>query len=189
MNRFDIWNKKNTPRFTLQKRTLLCKCIDVYDGDTCTLAVFINDSDPVPYAFHTRMLGYDSPELKSKDQVEKDEGKKCREVLKSLIFDKMVVVVFGDEHGKKEDKFGRQLATIFVRSKEGNGATLCGYLLPETSPALPADVGTTSEMFNVNRFMIDNVCCYPYQGEKKRDFSEYYQEFVRRSTAKESKST
>ncbi len=60
--------KDNVKSFDLDKKILVCKVLDVYDGDTFTAAIPFAGSI---YSVRVRMSGIDAPEIKTKDEDEK----------------------------------------------------------------------------------------------------------------------
>lgn len=63
-------NKDNVSLFTLKGLVCLCKLIDVYDGDTCTIVILTSMctsgcTSKSPTAFKLRLAHIDTPELKS----------------------------------------------------------------------------------------------------------------------------
>jgi micrococcal nuclease len=99
--------------WTFIGQTKKAKVIDIYDGDTCTIAMWIGFQR---YSFKLRLYGIDTPELRTKNAVEKEAGYKAKDYLCSLILNKKVKIVFAD----KEEKFGRLLGTIFLGDKNIN---------------------------------------------------------------------
>ena len=80
------------------------KVVSVYDGDTCRV-VF-----PVLrklYKFNCRIMGVDTPEIRTRDKAEKEYGLKVRDKLRERILDQVVWVECGDF-----DKYGRLLIDI-----------------------------------------------------------------------------
>jgi len=53
----------NTSKFSLENKILPAKCLDIYDGDTATFAVIINNE---LYKFNMRFSGIDTPEIRPK---------------------------------------------------------------------------------------------------------------------------
>tara|TARA_Y100000389_G_scaffold27418_1_gene23521 strand:- start:2938 stop:3390 length:453 start_codon:yes stop_codon:yes gene_type:complete len=100
---------KNISFWSLAGKKLKCKPVHIYDGDTIHVIIILNNK---PCKWKVRMLGYDSPEmkpLKSKENREDEikRAKEARDALKSLIFNKVVEIEFGEF-----DKYGRPLGTI-----------------------------------------------------------------------------
>lgn len=88
------------------------KCVRVYDGDTFHLGVVL----PPPYGatrFCIRLLGVDTPELRSRDSAEKALAREARDIVKKVILNKIVTV-----NVSQYDKYGRILARITTPSGE-----------------------------------------------------------------------
>lgn len=113
--------------FSFEGIDTMCKVIDAYDGDTCTV-VFIHPTFRHAIKTKVRCLGYDSPEMKlprvsdlgSKQEMEKMEEERNKKkklavaardrLLELCTLDpKGVRVVFG-----KDDKYGRPLASFYL---------------------------------------------------------------------------
>jgi endonuclease YncB( thermonuclease family) len=95
---------ENTKKFNFNNRCIKAKCVKVYDGDTITAAF---DLGGVFYTFSIRMNGYDSPEIRTKDENEKKFAILSRDYLKSIILDKIITLKC-----KSNDKYGRILADV-----------------------------------------------------------------------------
>lgn len=96
-----------SPTFTI------CRCIDVYDGDTCTIIGVVGEN---PYKFSVRMLGYDTPEMKSDIPGEKYVATIAKNLLSEMILDKYIRI----EISPSRDKYGRLLATLYDMSDGSN---------------------------------------------------------------------
>ena len=97
------------------------KCVKVYDGDTFHLGIVL----PSPYGatrFCARLLGVDTPELRSKDSAEKSLAREARDIVKKQILNKIVSV-----NASQYDKYGRLLTRITTPS----GEDLSQYLINE----------------------------------------------------------
>lgn len=97
------------------------KCVRVYDGDTFHLGVVL----PAPYGatrFCVRLLGVDTPELRSRDNAEKSLAREARDIVKKMILNKIVGV-----NVSQYDKYGRILARITLPS----GKDLSQHLIEE----------------------------------------------------------
>jgi endonuclease YncB( thermonuclease family) len=71
--------------WTFIGQTKKAKVIEIYDGDTCTIAMWIGFQR---YSFKLRLYGIDTPELRTKNAAEKEAGYKAKEYLCSLILGK-----------------------------------------------------------------------------------------------------
>lgn len=85
----------------------VCSC---YDGDTCTIIFRWNKKD---IKISCRIVGIDTPELRTKNMLEKDKAIKARDYLRNLILNKIVNVELF-----KFDKYGRPLVKIGINGKD-----------------------------------------------------------------------
>ena len=89
------------------------KVIKVYDGDTITIATALHNGDIYPsmglYQFHVRLLGIDTPELKTKNVAEHELGILARDALSEMIINKVVRL-----ENISYDKYGRILCHVFL---------------------------------------------------------------------------
>ena len=72
----------NTPEFTLSDRDFYSKILDIYDGDTVTLTVKVNETY---YRMNARLHGIDTPEMRSCNEDVKHAAKQARNYLIRLI--------------------------------------------------------------------------------------------------------
>lgn len=99
--------------FSFNGRKLLAKVIHILDGDTLKVNLFVGKELK---QFVIRMHGYDSPEMKTKNHLEKEYALRSKNILSELILHKIVKL-----DCFKYDKYGRILANVFVKS---NGKTI-----------------------------------------------------------------
>ena len=125
-------NYDNTKKFSFNGKTINCKVVKVYDGDSVTLAFPFNNAI---YRFNCRLVGIDTPELRSRDKLEKNLAYIVRDFLSSLILHKIVKVDFFDM-----DKYGRPLIKIFT-----NDNICVNTLLIEKEYAIKYDGGTKAD--------------------------------------------
>ena len=83
------------------------RCIKVYDGDTITIAGKLPYKHSPIYRFSVRLNGIDTPEIKGKDDDEKECAKLARDALKELILNKTVHL-----RNVQTEKYGRLLAEV-----------------------------------------------------------------------------
>jgi len=126
-----------------------CKIVDVYDGDTITIVLFLNDR-PIKLKF--RMLGYDSPEIKpsktlANRELHKDAAVFVRDKLKERILNKVLWVSFVEE-----EKYGRAMGKL--------------YEVSNTSPN-----AFSGNEICINTWMIDNKYGKVYNGGRKEEFT------------------
>ena len=84
----------------------------VYDGDTCTCIVDLGFK--LSAKIKVRMIGIDTPEIRTIDASEKVRGEAARDFLRNKILDKNVIL-----HTQKKGKFGRWLGEIWEIPNEG----------------------------------------------------------------------
>ena len=83
--------------------------IKVYDGDSITIAAYLPmDSSPL-FRFSVRLNGIDTPEIKGKNEDEKEAAKAARDALSNLILHKVVTLKNVDT-----EKYGRILADVYL---------------------------------------------------------------------------
>lgn len=84
----------------------IAEVVSVYDGDTCTCVVDLGFKTQV--RIKVRMIGIDTPEIRTKDLDEKEKGLATRDWLRERILGKKVLL-----HTKERGKFGRWLGMIW----------------------------------------------------------------------------
>ena len=89
------------------------KVVKVHDGDTITIVTVLFNGDVSPksnlYKFNVRVLGIDTPELKTKNVKEKELGIVARDALRALLMNKVVKL-----KNVSYDKYGRILCNVFL---------------------------------------------------------------------------
>lgn len=98
---------ENTPFLTFTGKTFRGKVIDVYDGDTMTIAILYY-GDYV--CVRCRLEGIDCPEIRTKNAEEKEKGLKARNYVKDLLLNRIVTMVCSDN----KDKYDRVLARLIL---------------------------------------------------------------------------
>jgi micrococcal nuclease len=115
----------NTDEFSLAGETYEAKCVDVYDGDTITV-VMKPKIDTKYSKFKIRLLGIDTPEIRTRDIEEKQLGYIARDFLQQKILNKIVTIKCG-EFGN----FGRLLGVVLLDDENINELMLAdGYAVP-----------------------------------------------------------
>tara|TARA_B100001248_G_scaffold249277_1_gene222348 strand:+ start:4011 stop:4451 length:441 start_codon:yes stop_codon:yes gene_type:complete len=94
--------------FSLNNHKYKAKVVNVYDGDTIKVVILFHNKLT---RFSLRMTGYDSPELRTKNQNEKAAAIKARDALSNKINNKII-----DLHCGKFDKYGRLLGTVYLEN-------------------------------------------------------------------------
>ena len=80
----------------------IAEVVSVYDGDTCTCVVDLGFKTSV--RIKVRLVGIDTPEVRTRDLEEKEKGIETRDWLREKILGKKVLL-----HTVKRGKFGRWL--------------------------------------------------------------------------------
>ena len=83
--------------------------IKVYDGDTITIASRMPYPESPLYRFSVRLNGIDTPEIKGKNEDEKEIAKKARNELTALIMNKEITL-----KNVQSEKYGRILADVYL---------------------------------------------------------------------------
>lgn len=92
------------------------KVVNVYDGDTIHIAS--NEINcPFPnksFRFIIRIKHIDTPELRTKNEKEKELAKKAKKAMEELVLNQYVTL----EEIEHESKWGRILATVKINGKD-----------------------------------------------------------------------
>jgi len=106
MSREDLENLESATDFKecMKNSVILGKVVNVYDGDTVKIIMPLNDQF---YRWNCRLIGVDTPELRTKCELEKQFGYTVRDKLREKILNQIVSVIC-DEF----DKYGRLLVQI-----------------------------------------------------------------------------
>tara|TARA_B110000902_G_C14248045_1_gene565032 strand:- start:244 stop:654 length:411 start_codon:yes stop_codon:yes gene_type:complete len=99
---------KNTQVFSFNNFKTKAKVVKVYDGDTIWVAFNYKGKY---VRIKIRLYGIDTPELRSKHNLEKEKAIDAREYLKRMIFNKIITLECG-----KFDKYGRLLGKIYYNN-------------------------------------------------------------------------
>jgi micrococcal nuclease len=91
---------------------MLCKVVEVYDGDTVTLCFKFRGKY---FKKRCRLYGINAPEIRSKNIQEKEKGRNSKNYVYSILQDKIVIFKC-----KGYDKYGRLLGDIFLDGKNIN---------------------------------------------------------------------
>ena len=83
--------------------------IKVYDGDTITIASKLPYPDSKLYRFSVRLNGIDCPEIKGKDENEKQCAQIAKQEMSVLVLNKVVTLKNVDT-----EKYGRILADVYI---------------------------------------------------------------------------
>lgn len=93
--------------------------IKVYDGDTITIASRLPYADSPLYRFSVRLNGIDCPEMKSRDDSEKECAVLAKKAVSDLVMNKTIIL-----KNVQTEKYGRLLADVYI-----NDLHLNAYLI------------------------------------------------------------
>lgn len=113
MDNFEILSKEldnldilSIQKFSFKNYTTLLKIIKVIDGDSIIGVFKFNN---IFYKYNFRINGIDTPEIHSKNIIEKNKGIAAKEYLTNKILNKILLSDFLDF-----DKYGRILVNIYI---------------------------------------------------------------------------
>ena len=113
---FDYCNKEDDSKVITWEDTIPFtvpikggKVIKVYDGDSITIAAKLPFDNSLLYRFSVRLNGIDTPEIKGKNEDEKEAAKNARDALSKLILNKHITLKNVDN-----EKYGRVLADVYL---------------------------------------------------------------------------
>lgn len=101
-----------TNKFSLNGHKTYAKCVHVYDGDTIHTVFKLPNSHEC-HKWVIRLMGIDTPEMKSKNTAEKAKATETRDFLRKMVLDKIIILDCLDF-----DKYGRLLANIYLDGNE-----------------------------------------------------------------------
>lgn len=148
-----------TPRFALKGR-YHAKVVDVYDGDTCQIVLWVGMclGGLTNYVgvrrFTLRIEGIDAPEMKDDSEEVRRRAVVARDYLRQLILDRNVVVVL-----KGTEKYGRLLGRIEVYR---TAMCFTGCCLDDMCRSL-----CCSSKLDVSQEMIDEGHAKAYDGGRR----------------------
>ena len=131
--------KSNTDYMTLENNEYTAKIVYIYDGDT--MHVVFKEFGTF-FRWNCRISGVDTPELRTRNEKEKEMGYKVRDVLRDNLMDKIVKIKCGEF-----DKYGRLLIDVFIpeemkSSSQSQETKLLSTWLIENGYAYAYDGGT-----------------------------------------------
>tara|TARA_B100001248_G_C27374210_1_gene453292 strand:- start:1278 stop:1769 length:492 start_codon:yes stop_codon:yes gene_type:complete len=108
------WDEVNDSfkELSLENEEKLGKVVSVYDGDTIKIVFPLHDK---LYKWNCRLGRVDTPELRTRNELEKKFGYEVRDKLREKILNKLVNVKCGDF-----DKYGRLLTEIYIENESVN---------------------------------------------------------------------
>jgi micrococcal nuclease len=125
---------KETPMLNMKGNAYLAKVVYIYDGDT--MHVVFKEFGSY-YRWNCRIIGVDTPELRTKNEEEKKMGYEVRDILRDMFMNKIVTVNTFDF-----DKYGRLLIDIVFEDEELNETTALSEWLVKHNYAYSYNGGT-----------------------------------------------
>jgi endonuclease YncB( thermonuclease family) len=125
----------DTKPFVLPVRQ--CKVVKVYDGDTITVAFYLNRT---LYRTNVRLLGIDCAELKGSSEEEKKMAMAARDALSAKIMNEVVEL-----RKTSAEKYGRLLAEVWL------GDTNVNVWMLLNNYAVPYDGGNKAKAWSKQR--------------------------------------
>ena len=133
--------KENTECMTLKGNEYIAKVVYIYDGDT--MHVVFKEFDQY-YRWNCRIIGVDTPELRTKNETEKKAGYAIRDKLREMLMDKIVRVKCD-----AFDKYGRLLLDVYI----------------------PHELTGTNKEQLLSEWLISNHYAYAYGGGTKQSWN------------------
>lgn len=99
--------KEEVPLFSLDGIVVQAKVVDCYDGDTITCVFNPGDISEKKFRWKCRLIGIDTPEIRSRNKDDRERAIVARDYLRSLILDKEITL-----ECSKFDKYGRVLVNV-----------------------------------------------------------------------------
>lgn len=100
------------------------RVVGVYDGDSVTIDIDLGFNIWMRNQ-KVRLYGIDTPEIRGE---ERPEGLVAKDRLKELILDKDIIIT---SYKDRTGKYGRWLATIFLKEEDGSWMNINQTLLAE----------------------------------------------------------
>lgn len=133
--------RENTEFMSLKNKHYDAKIVHIYDGDTMHV-VFYEYGQYIKW--NCRVMGVDTPEIRTRNLQEKQLGLKVRDILIERLLNKIVKI-----HTDEFDKYGRLLIDVEM-------------------PLEPLVENQDSIM--LSEWLIANNYAYPYEGGTKRSW-------------------
>ena len=133
------------------------RVIDIYDGDTITIALklFESSNNIVIKKFGVRLMGIDTPEMKSKNADIKKAAFKARDRLYNLI------TGLNEKELKRKEICDKLSTNTFLVTIKIYGADLYGRILADIYPYDQINVKSFSQV------LLDEKLAYAYDGKTK----------------------
>jgi endonuclease YncB( thermonuclease family) len=147
---------KEIPLFDLKGKTFNAKIVDVYDGDTCNVVIYLNFKF---CRFKVRALGYDSPEMKP-PLSNKNRNKIINSAIKARNYFISKVTNINIELNKHYSK--KELSELLDNNTKVIKIKCCGW---DKYGRLLGEFICNKN--NINQDMINNGYGYKYYGGTK----------------------
>jgi endonuclease YncB( thermonuclease family) len=153
------WDKVDNKikMFSLEGTIQKGKCVHVYDGDTIKI-VFPLHGELLRWS--VRISGVDTPEIRTKNKLEKLYGYKVKKKLQNKILNKIIYL-----ECEEFDKYGRLLGYIYLIDDDQKGGSL------KKHENLPREK-------SINQWLIDNEYAFSYDGGTKKKWSDFLQKKI-----------
>lgn len=119
LHSWEEYTEDNVRPFSLEGKKHFAKISSVYDGDTVKCIFGFGGE---MFVWNCRISGVDTPELRTRNVLEKAHGYVARDRLRELILDKVVMITCGEF-----DKYGRLLIDIEL----SDGTNVSKWLVQE----------------------------------------------------------
>ena len=165
------YNITSTNCFTLNDKYTICRVVDIYDGDTCTIIIPLFDKY---YKFIVRLAEIDTCELTSKSSVNKELAYKARMRLFNFVTNKNLDLYVSRK--KMKDELNDNIYLIHILCGEFDKyGRLLGWLFPLKYITTPTMNDISIKSFN-HKLINDGYASY-YNGGTKLTEDEQLQHF------------
>ena len=154
--KFSSFNYDSLQEWSLNGKSFYTKILDIYDGDTVTICIKINDAY---HRMNCRLFGLDTPELRSNNEEEKIAAKKARCHLIHLITSQTMNPDCTRKEVRDICAQNQQIFWIECYSFDKYGRLL---------------IKISKEGFYINKKMIDDGFAGEYDGKTKGQWTDYF---------------
>ena len=149
---------QNTPQFSLQDQLHTVRVVDIYDGDTITVIIYLNK---VYYRYTVRLEGIDTCEMKSKDNTTKNLALQARKRLFELISKEKVIIEPTISRKELREILNKNVYLIRLKCGEFEKfGRLLGTIYSETSSRISFEK-------SFNNILLKEKFAYSYEGKTK----------------------
>lgn len=128
-----------------------CHVLSVYDGDTCTVVYNINNNENSPFVINVRIFGIDTPERKTKNELEKKAGLLLSKYVSDIILGKnlLLEILDWDKYG------GRIVGNIIIDNDNLTNLLLSNKLAKSYDGKTKKEIWSTEELEHIINFFND----------------------------------